>query len=392
MDNKIRTPRREHSEEKIEKKIEKEKKEIIKPEMDTSAQIKIYLAEIYTKGQKIEELKNELEEKGKVIECSNKKIKSLEEELSKMEDKMKKENEKAEKEISDLKTKNSLLQKTSEYGDIVSFYEEKLTEYNQRNIETVKMFSQSINKLMKESFYSNKDDMWRKVLKNYENKVCDLEEKIEKYKANERKMKSRQIFFEKYCYKAEKKIEEISKISKKFEEEQKSSSAMISDYKKEIASQKNQNEIYKKTIEALKNGKKKNPNSLDWQKIKAKNEKNFSMISEKISKKKNKKSNQSNILILLSNIEEFINSILITQDDNASKDSMSNIIADVKSYFEMLLDKIDVMSMNQCYVIKTCCDVWEALQNVPLVQSNEIDSLMSSLKVSCEKLTNDFKP
>ena len=113
--------------------------------------------------------------------------------------------------INDLQLKNSALAKESEYKELVDYYEAKINELQEKNLDNIHLFSNSINKYMKNNNFTNKDEVWRKLIKTYENKICDLEKKIIFFEGQERKMKTRQIFFEKFCYKAEKRIEEIYK-------------------------------------------------------------------------------------------------------------------------------------------------------------------------------------
>jgi hypothetical protein len=143
----------------------------------------------------------------------------LQNNLNQNEEKSKKQIEDLNLIINDLKLKNSALEKESEYKDIINYYETKINELQETNLNNIHMFSNCINKYMKNYTLLNKDDVWRKLIKTYENKICDLEKKIIYFEGQERKMKTRQIFFEKFCYKAEKKIEEISKYAQKCEKE-----------------------------------------------------------------------------------------------------------------------------------------------------------------------------
>jgi DNA repair ATPase RecN len=122
-------------------------------------------------------------------------------------------------------------------------------------MNTINNVTQYINKLNKNNSHYNRDDTWRKLIKTYENKINELEQKVINYEKMERKMKSRQYFFEKYCYKAEQKIEKIAKISKRYEQEHEQKIQLHKDLiqcQEDINKQKQENEKYKKEILKLK--------------------------------------------------------------------------------------------------------------------------------------------
>ena len=212
MENKIRTPLRKKSLNSQKSINDKSKTDIqlntsqMTNKVDNADMIKVYLSEIYVLNKKIENLNNRIEEKSMSEEYQNKQNKKLEADLNSTEEKSKKEIENLSMIINDLKMKNAVLQKESEYNTIIDYYEAKIEEYQNKNISNIHMFSQCINKLMKTTAYNNKDETWRKLLKTYENKFCEMEKTIAQYESNQRKITSRQKFFEKYCYKAEKKF------------------------------------------------------------------------------------------------------------------------------------------------------------------------------------------
>ena len=307
------------------------------------------------------------------------------------------------------------------------------------------MFSNCINKYMKNYTLTNKDDVWRKLLKTYENKICDLEKKIIYFEGQERKMKTRQIFFEKFCYKAEKRIEEISKKCEMQNTEKNELKKDIKKYKEQlISNKKEKNEKIKetskspikqikespknnnKTTQNFKREKKENPKEIknenfknlqelkekeDWERIKRENQNNinklYSEINENNSTEKNLEesniSNRSeydskNIIMLLNNIHEFIKTLLIQSNDEITLDSISKIINDIKNYTIMLFDKIKILNINQCYIIDLVCDLNKNLTdslkqlNKEIKNDININNIMIQLKTTCSKLTNEFKP
>ena len=407
---------------------EKNNSSIINTSINQSDQMQIYKAEIYTLNQKIDQLNNDLNNKNKNEEIQKLKENKLQNNLNQNEEKSKKQIEDLNFIINDLKLKNSALE------------------------------SNCINKYMKNYTLSNKDDVWRKLIKTYENKICDLEKKIIYFEGQERKMKTRQIFFEKFCYKAEKKIEEISKYAQKYEKEKNEkknelkndiqkykeqinsnkkdkndklkqlNKSPIKDIKKEIPKYKNIKKEFEKEIEKekeiereienenedLENLKEINENINDWEKIRETNQQNINQLysemsnenDEKLTEKNLEESNYSNqsiydsknIIMLLNNIHEFIKTILIQINDNITLDSISKIINDIKNYTIMLFDKIKILNINQCYIIDLVCDLnknlTESLKkiNKELKKDININKIMTQLKTTCTKLTNEFKP
>ena len=479
IENRLRTPGRKIEEEKfsssIPKKknknksnqdinIKKRKKEspnisqeknntsIINTSLNQSDQMQIYKAEIYTLNQKIDQLNNDLNNKNKNEELQKLKENKLQNNLNQNEEKSKKQIEDLNLIINDLKLKNSILEKESEYKDIINYYETKINELQETNLNNIHMFSNNINKYMKNYTLSNKDDVWRKLIKTYENKICDLEKKIIYFEGQERKMKTRQIFFEKFCYKAEKKIEEISKYAQKCEKEKNEkknelkndiqkykeqinsnkkdkndklkqlNKSPIKDIKKEIPKNKNIKKKIEKEKEIenenenedLQNLKEINENIKEWEKIRETNQKNINQLysemsnetEEKITEKNLEESNYSNysiydsknIIMLLNNIHEFIKTILIQINDEVTLESISKIINDIKNYTIMLFDKIKILNINQCYIIDLVCDLnknlTESLKkiNKELKKDININKIMTQLKTTCNKLTNEFKP
>ena len=479
IENRLRTPGRKIEEEKfsssIPKKknknksnqdinIKKRKKEspnisqeknntsIINTSLNQSDQMQIYKAEIYTLNQKIDQLNNDLNNKNKNEELQKLKENKLQNNLNQNEEKSKKQIEDLNLIINDLKLKNSALEKESEYKDIINYYETKINELQETNLNNIHMFSNCINKYMKNYTLLNKDDVWRKLIKTYENKICDLEKKIIYFEGQERKMKTRQIFFEKFCYKAEKKIEEISKYAQKCEKEKNEkknelkndiqkykeqinsnkkdkndklkqlNKSPIKDIKKEIPKNKNIKKKIEKEKEKeienenedLQNLKEINENIKEWEKIRETNQKNINQLysemsnetEEKITEKNLEESNYSNysiydsknIIMLLNNIHEFIKTILIQINDEVTLESISKIINDIKNYTIMLFDKIKILNINQCYIIDLVCDLnknlTESLKkiNKELKKDININKIMTQLKTTCTKLTNEFKP
>ena len=470
IDNKLRTPGRKTEEEKynsqIPKKMKKKGNQDLKNKkkkesenvsqeinnislkdniIEPSDQIKVYLAEIYTLNQKIEQLNNDLKDKNKNEEIQKIKESKLKENINENEEISKKKIEDLNILINDLKLKNSVLEEKSEYKDLVNYYESKINELQETNLNNIHMFSNCINKYMKNYILTNKDDVWRKLLKTYENKICDLEKKIIYFEGQERKMKTRQIFFEKFCYKAEKRIEEISKKCEMQNTEKNELKKDIKKYKEQlISNKKEKNEKIKetskspikqikespknnnKTTQNFKREKKENPKEIknenfknlqelkekeDWERIKRENQNNinklYSEINENNSTEKNLEesniSNRSeydskNIIMLLNNIHEFIKTLLIQSNDEITLDSISKIINDIKNYTIMLFDKIKILNINQCYIIDLVCDLNKNLTdslkqlNKEIKNDININNIMIQLKTTCSKLTNEFKP
>ena len=157
MENKIRTPLRNknnisqnnssNNNSKIENSSINNIQTFSKGSIDNNDMIKIYLAEIYTLNKKIENLNNNIEEKSKSEEIQSRTNQKLEEKISLTEEKYKKEIDNLYLIINDLKLKNAILQKESEFATIIEYYEAKIDEYQNKNISNIRMFSQCINKL-----------------------------------------------------------------------------------------------------------------------------------------------------------------------------------------------------------------------------------------------------
>lgn len=429
MENTIRTPKRNSSKKLITNNSKGSMKSINNNHNNANESTdmsKVYLAEIYTLNKRIETLTNEILQQEQTQEQQKKANEHLQEEISSKEIQLTKQIEDLQKTISRLQEQNSLLQNNHEYQEIINYYENKITEYQTQNMNTINNVTQYINKLNKNNSHYNRDDTWRKLIKTYENKINELEQKVINYEKMERKMKSRQHFFEKYCYKAEQKIEKIAKISKRYEQEHEQKMQLHKDLiqcQEDINRQKEENEKYKKEILKLKqfnndkskttspkkvNNKhsKKINNLQEWEKIKKENENHLQKLFEILNQnpeekeksiKNEKNSNDpKNIIMLLHNIQEFICTILQQNKELSSLDSVINIINDVKNYTIMLFDKINISNMNQCFLISTACDIYSNLNMFVIkkqINSNTVDinNVMAQMKSLCEKIISEFK-
>src|SRR5690606_32018190 len=123
--------------------------------------------------------------------------------------------------IHELKEKIKVLEANHEECDLIKYYEDKIEEEYNSKINLIKSFTKSIEKIFPDNTYVNKELVWRNVLKKYEQEIINLEDKISEMKKNERKIYQRQKFFDKYCSQTEERIETISKISKKFYNQEK---------------------------------------------------------------------------------------------------------------------------------------------------------------------------
>jgi hypothetical protein len=369
---------------------------------------KIHLAEIFTLTKKVDKLNSELDEKIKSESLLNKNIKELEKTLNEKINQQLIENNEQKCTIENQLQKIEILEKTHDFNELVSYYENQIEEMQNKNINYIKMLTQITNKIS--SSVNNKDDVWRNLIKKLENKIIELESQIFDNKKKERKIFSRQKFFEKYCFKAEEKIEEISKISKKFYDQE----STVLDLKAELEKLKIDNKTKNNEVDSLNkelNALKKDNEKIklfvnkikpilkiDWEEIKKTNEENFEMLV-KNSKSDEYNYNSKNIIILLENLNNFLETILEETlsnklSQNIQLTQITQIVEDVKSYIIMLLKKIQLMTINQYHIINTCCDLNDKIMN--FVKNNKVNidflAIFKDIRNSCSKLLFDYNP
>ena len=368
---------------------------------------KIYLAEIYTLNKKIEKLNLDIETKTKHENELINKLEELEtitgEKLNKHLSQMNEQ----KSQIEELLRETDNLKNNHSYRELIDYYENKIKEIQEKNKITLGSFSKGFEKLSAPySSLHNRDEVWRNLIKKYENKLVECETEISDYQKKERKHHLRQKFFEKYCMKAEERIEEITKVSKNYYHNE----CVIRKLKQELETNKTQikqNELSIGEIN-LENGKLKKENEefknfmknlspilkIDWDQIKSNNEENFLKNVRKEEMDLEKKS----IIILIHNLKEYILILKENVNKNLSTelniDQISGIINDIKDYTISLLKKIQILSLNQYYIINECCDLNERLKII--AKKNfagvEVLTVLRDIKNSCAKLLKDFNP
>jgi len=328
---------------------------------------KIHLAELYTSNKRIEKLNEELSEKSKEITDINIKFQEIQKGLEKKNEELFQDNLTQKNLINELITKNKLLEKNSTYFELVEFYERKIEDLKKINIEYLNNYTESIRKLTGDIANNNRDEVWRKTLKKMEAERIELEISIAEYQKKERKMFSRQKFFENYCKKAENQFEKFSKLSKQYDNQE----SKINFLESEIKNLSFENSKLEQTISTLKNENSKlvqeNANvneylhkirpivKLEWEEIRNANEENFENLIRK-SKNEEYIYNSRNIIILIDNINNFLKTLQeATQGFDLS--AIFNIVDDIKNYTITLLKKIQNLTINQFHIINNCCEI-----------------------------------
>lgn len=358
----------------------------------------IHIAEIYTMNKRIEFLNKELEEKVKSETILKK---NLEEYMANSEIKINELNNYINEQkflVEDLLNKNKVLENAHSYADLIEYFENKLNEAHLKNLKNFQNFSN------KSFIASNREDVWRNLIKKYEEKIVDLEKQIETFSKSERKIYSRQKFFEKYCFKAEEKIENYSKASKKFYDQEK----LINELKIELEQKKNEiktleevnnkistdREIYKKENEKTKSfiDKIKPILKVDWNEIRINNRDNYDSIL-KNSLDVDNSFESSNIIILVDNLNNFLHLIRDTVKALPDLTGVIQIVYDIRSYLLTLLNKIQVMSINQYNLINTCCDLNDRVRDhLKKNKMTELKNIFTDIKNTCTKMLFDFSP
>lgn len=347
---------------------------------------KIHLAEVYTLTKKNLRLTENIELFEKSIEDLKTQVKNSEEQFIKQIKLLSEENETLKKINQEIEEKNKIFMSSKGHHDLINFYEKKIEECNEKNYQNFKNFSQMINKFPSVT----RDDVWRNLIKKYEDQIIECEKEIAELKKNERKMNFRQKFFEKYCYKAEERIENFSKITKQFSQQQ----MELNKYERKYEQLLKETNYKEQKINFLLNEKEDLKNILDkispiiklnWKDIKNMNMKNYETLNKS---SKDKKYNCQNIINILENLSNYFKLFEITRgfDD---LHNFTQIIEDVKQYIVFLLHKIDLLSINQFNIINTCCDLYDKL---PKNYNSDWSSIINEVKNCCAKLLFEFNP
>jgi hypothetical protein len=351
---------------------------------------KLHLAEIYTLTKKNERLASNIEAFEQCVEELKIKVKMSEEQFLKQIHFMSEENENLKKTNSEIIEKNKILLATTNHHEIIDYYEKKLEDSHQKVSDNYKHFFSIINKFPS----SCRDEVWRNLIKKYEEKLIDYEKEICELNKNERKMNYRQKFFEKYCFKAEERIEHLAKLTKRFNEqetilnkfqEEKEILLKENDYKElKINILKNETHNMKKIIEKISPIIK-----LDWKDLKKSNDKTFEIYKKN---SKDEKINKKSIILLIENLSSYFMLFEITKVNKESK-KLVEIMSDIKEYVIMLLKKIDILYINQFNIINTCCDLNDKCQELFYHNKSKIcTSLLNDIKNNCAKLLFDYNP
>jgi hypothetical protein len=352
---------------------------------------KLHLAEIYTLTKKNERLASNIETFEQCVEDLKIKVKNSEEQFLTQIHKLNCENENLKKANTQLIEKNKLLQNTTDHHELIDYYEKKLEESYQKVCETYKDFSSMINK-----FPSNgRDEVWRNLIKKYEDKIVDYEKEISDLNKKERKMNYRQKFFEKYCYRAEERIENLAKLTKKFHAQEN----ILNKFQIEKEKLLKENDYKEQKINILKIETKNMKNfldkispiiKLDWKDVKISNDKSYQIYNKN---SKDEKIHDRSIIVLIENLLSYFSLFEITRGIGESKEIIQ-IISDIKEYVIMLLKKIDILSINHFNIINSCCDLNDKVQEI--FQKNKSNknscSILNDIKNSCAKLLFEFNP
>jgi cell division protein FtsB len=372
--------------------------------LSTDDKCKIHLAECYTANKKIDKLTEELEEKQQAESDLKSKLGELETELKQKLTGAISEGADMKNYIEDLKEQISVLRNSHDEKDLVEYYEKKLEEEFRSKINLIKSFTQSIEKVLPDGTYATKDEIWRNLLKRYEQEILFHENNIAEFKKKERKIFLRQKFFDKYCGQTEERFEKFSKITKQFYNQEKK----IDDYKQEIQRLLSENNQLKEDIDNLQNQTQKIKDDycktksfvnqvkpllkLDWEDIKRTNEENY----EKIIKlhKSDDAFNSKNIIKLIENLHKFFDEL----ENNLGVDlgSVRAVIDDVREYIIMLLKKNDYLYINQYNIINLSFELNEKVLNytkrTKLKIDNEYQSLLNEIKKFCTALLIEYNP
>ena len=370
----------------------------------TEEKCNIHIVEIYTMNKRIDKLNSELEAKIKNETVMKKQIEELEFNSNSKITGLLKDVDEQKYLISDLLAKNKILEKSHNYNELIEYYENKFEEAQNKYHKNFQIFSGMINKLTTGGYNL---DVYKNLIKKYEEKILELEKMVEDKNKNERKINSRQKFFEKYCFKAEEKIEHFSKVSKKFYDQEK----MINKLKSEIESNneeiklvKEENNLLNKELENLKSENENIKNFVDkikpilkvnWEDIKKNNESNYENLFASSRNEETKDNNNSkNIMILIDNLNTFLHVLRDSVDNIPDLSGVIKIINDIRGYIEMLLNKIQMMSVNQYNVINTCCELNDKVR--AFLKNNKVSidflGILKDIRNICTKMLFDYNP
>lgn len=366
---------------------------------------KIHLAELYTANKRIEKLTEELSEKHKSYAELEAKLDEISSLSNKKQEEMFQDNLSQKTLINELINKNKILERNSSYFELVEFYEAKIEQLKQVNIDSLNNYTESIRKLTGDISNNNRDEIWRKTLKKLENEKTCLESLISDYQKKERKMFARQKFFENYCKKAEMQFDKFSRISKDKDEQ----ANKISFLEAEVKALSYENTSLEKSIQNLKSEnlriieensslneylhKIKPIIKFDWEDIKRTNEENFENIIRK-SKNDEYVYNSKNIILLIDNMNYFLKTLQeATPEFDLS--AIFTIVEDIKKYTISLLKKIQNLTINQYHIINNCCEINYKLTE--LCEKNrslayEFQDFIDDIKNKCSKLLFDCNP
>lgn len=367
---------------------------------------KVHIAEIYTLNKRIEKLNLELEEKIKSETVLQNQLEDLQYAQEHKYNNLISDINEKNNYIDYLKERNKILSSEHTYSDLIEYFESKLEEANQKNLKDFQTFTFTINKFSCKGHNLNRDEVWRNLIKKYEEKIIDLENQIHEFNKKERKINSRQIFFEKYCYKAEEKIEQFSKISKKFYDQENKINklkaeldnyqritkmneekydTLFQDYEKLTC----ENEEAKKYVNKIKPILK-----INWQEIKNNNQENLEKLV-KINKESEEEFSSQNVIRLIDTMNSFL--FVLRDDFNQYIPDLNQIIKivdDIKYYVVTLLKKIQMMSINQYNIINTCCDLNDKI--MIHTKNKKVDfqfiPIMTEIRNACSKLLFDYNP
>lgn len=366
---------------------------------------KIHLAELYTSNKRIEKLTEELNEKSTEIINLSKLIEELKTSSIKKEDELFQDNLTQKTLINELITKNKILERNTSYFELVEFYERKIEELKSSNIFNLNNYTDSIRRLTSDLSNNNRDEIWRKTLKKLESEKIELENLLADHQKKERKMFSRQKFFENYCKKAESQFEKFSKVSKQYDNQ----SNKLSILECEIKNLSLENTNLERTLNNLKeeNNKLMQENTnlneylhkikpiikFDWNEIRNSNEENFENLIRK-SKNEEYIYNSKNIIILIDNVNFFLKTLQeATQEIDLS--AIHNIVEDIKNYTITLLKKIQSLTINQYHIINNCCEINYKITE--LCERNrsfdyEFKDFVEGIRNICAKLLYELNP
>jgi len=203
-----------------------------------------------------------------------------------------------------------------------------------------------------------------------------METEHEILKKNERKLFTRQKFFEKYCQQAEEKFEKFSKISKvirKNETDTKDKDEKINQLYKDNERLKKENDKLYKENESI---HKEHGNfkdfynkiqpilKIEWEEIKNSNLEALEKFNSKKNKEDKKDYNTKSIIVLIDTLNTLINNLQNEKEITGSSGSgkvgnvnITSIIDDIKSYIVMLLRKNESLVLNEYHIINLCCDL-----------------------------------